>query len=336
MSNEKTEIRGQLKLIGNVLSVFTGKTQTREQIEKMNRTYRKVSEGIWLSTKTVMKQEFIRRNDGSILRICIVTKKGAKPENATGLLWIHGGGYATGLPEQCTVFADRLVDENTVMILPDYRLSVEAPYPAALDDCYLTLLWMIVCAKRLGIREDQIFAGGESAGGGLCAALCMYARDIGEVNIAFQMPLYPMMDDRPTPSNTGNTSPVWNSEKNDAAWAMYKGGSEADSYCAAARETDYSSLPPAFSITGSADPLRDETVAYMKHLYEADIPVMYKVYKGCYHAFDMVAPLSSAAKKAAKLETEAFRHAQKYFFREQPGVLYEEKDMPQSSEPENQ
>ena len=335
MSSEQKEIRSQLKLVGSVLSVFSGKTQTKEQIDKMNKAYRKVSEGIWLSTKTVMKQEFIRRNDGSILRICIVTKRGAKPENATGLLWMHGGGYATGLPEQCTVFADRRVDENTVMILPDYRLATEAPYPAALDDCYLTLLWMIVCAKRLGIRDDQIFAGGESAGGGLAAALCIYARDIGEASIAFQMPLYPMMDDRPTASNTGNTSPVWNSEKNDAAWAMYKGGKEADSYCAAARETDYSDLPPAFSITGSADPLCDETVTYMKNLYKADIPVMYKVYEGCYHAFDMVAPFTSAARKAAKLETEAFRHAQKTFFKAQPGELYEEKDSADQAESED-
>ena len=51
-------------------------------------------------------------------------------------------------------------------------------------------------AAELGIRADQIMVGGESAGGGLCAALCIKARDTGAVNVAFPMPLYPMLDDR--------------------------------------------------------------------------------------------------------------------------------------------
>ncbi|MEC0195843.1 alpha/beta hydrolase fold domain-containing protein [Paenibacillus sp. FSL F4-0087] len=42
--------------------------------------------------------------------------------------------------------------------------------------------------KELGNREDQLMVGGESAGGGLTATLTLYARDKGEVNIAFQMP----------------------------------------------------------------------------------------------------------------------------------------------------
>ena len=210
-------------------------------------------------------------------------------------------------------------DTNTVMILPDYRKSYEAPYPAALDDCYLTLLWTVLNAKRLGIRTDQIFAGGESAGGGLAAALCMYARDLGEVNVAFQMLLYPMIDDRSTGSNTGNTSPVWDSAKNDAAWLMYKGNdADADFYCAPARQTDYTNLPPAFSIVGDADPFLDETLTYMKNLYKADIYEMHKVFKGCYHAFDMLNLGAPVTKKAAALERKAYQYAQKNFFAAQP------------------
>ena len=69
---------------------------------------------------------------------------------------------------------------------------------------------MVTHADELGIRKDQIFFGGESAGGGLCAALCMLARNRGEVNIAFQMPLYPMIDDRDTDSSRDNHNLVWN------------------------------------------------------------------------------------------------------------------------------
>lgn len=310
----------QIRLTGNIMKAMMSQPMSAEKIRSVDGKFAAGASGRWMSLKTRMRQEYIQRNDGSVLRICVVTQRGHEPKDASAMLWIHGGGYAMGLPEQCITFADRIVpDTNTVMILPDYRKSYEAPYPAALDDCYLTLLWTVINAKRLGIRSDQIFVGGESAGGALAAALCMYARDLGEVNIAFQMPLYPMMDDRPTESNTGNTSPVWNSEQNDAAWKMYKGEmAEADTYCAPARETDYIGLPPAFSMVGDADPFLDETLAYMKNLYNADIPVMYKVYEGCYHAFDMINPGTPVAKKAAALQREAYLYAKKNFFAKQP------------------
>lgn len=83
-----------------------------------------------------------------------------------------------------------------VVVAPDYRLSVAHLYPAALDDCYTALIWMRDNVIRLDIREDQLAVAGESAGGGLTAALTLLARDRGEVNIAFQMPIYPMLDDR--------------------------------------------------------------------------------------------------------------------------------------------
>lgn len=314
-------IRKQIQPVGAFMKMMMNRPMDAEGIQKADQMFQKGASGRWASLRTKMRQEYIERNDGSVLRICIVTQRGHQTKEATGLLWLHGGGYALGLPEQCIVFADRLVpDTDTVMILPDYRKSYEAPYPAALDDCYLTLLWTVLNAKSLGIRSDQIFVGGESAGGGLAAALCMYARDLGQVNPAFQMLLYPMLDDRPTASNTGNTSPVWDSAKNDAAWKMYKGNEEeADFYCAPARQSDYTNLPPAFAIVGDADPFLDETLTYMKHLYEADIPVMHKVFEGCYHAFDMLNPGTPVAKKAAALEKEAYLYAKKNFFAAQPG-----------------
>ena len=315
------EIRKELQLHGKILDMLNS-ASSEESIRKMDALYSKTCSGIWASTKTTMRQEYIRREDGTTLRICIVKARNAEPQKGTGLLWIHGGGYATGLPEQCTVFADRLMtDDSAVMILPDYRKSTEAPYPAALEDCWLTLMWMMVNASRLGFRTDQVFVGGESAGAGLAAALCLCARDKKEINIAFQMLLYPMIDDRPTPSNSDNKSPVWNTEKNIAAWKMYKGSDEeADKYCAPARETDYTGLPPAFIIVGDCDPFLDESKTYAENLYNADVPVMCKVYKGCYHAFDMMVPHAVVSKKAAKLEADAFRHAQRKYFRAQPAA----------------
>lgn len=131
------------------------------------------------------------------LRICVYRSKdsSATQKEVPGLLWIHGGGYAIG-----------------------------APYPAALEDCYTALLWLKNHAAEYGIRSDQLIVGGDSAGGGLTAALTIYARDKKEVSISFQMPLYPMLDDRMlTESSKENDAPVWNTKSNENGWKLYLG-----------------------------------------------------------------------------------------------------------------
>ena len=147
----------------------------------------------------------------------------SQKQKAPGILWIHGGGYVTGMAKM--IYMSRalpLVKKyGAVVITPEYRLSWQAPYPAALLDCYEALKYLKNHARELGVDPSRIMVGGESAGGGLTAALCMYARDKGEVNIAFQMPLYPMLDDRDTPSSRDNHAPVWNTRLNHAAWNLY-------------------------------------------------------------------------------------------------------------------
>ena len=125
------------------------------------------------------------------------------PSNATGVLWLHGGGYAVGMKEMvyASRAADLVRDFGAVVLSPGYRLSPLAPYPAALDDCFTALHYLKQHAASFGVRSDQLMVGGESAGGGLCAAVCIRARDEGAVSVAFQMPLYPMLDDRDTASS---------------------------------------------------------------------------------------------------------------------------------------
>src|SRR5690606_17891497 len=134
-------------------------------------------------------------------------------------------------------------------------------------DCYEILLWMKNNAGSLGIREDQLMVGGESAGGGLSASLAMYARDKGLVKLAFQMPLYPMIDDRmETESAKENNAYVWNSNMNRWAWKLYLGElfgrDNVPVYAAAARAEDYSHLPPAVTFVGDIEPFRDETIEF--------------------------------------------------------------------------
>lgn len=240
--------------------------------------------------------------------------------SAPGVLWLHGGGYQSGSAKD--VFATRAlalsVKYGAVLIAPNYRLSKKAPYPAALADCYAALLYMRDHAAELGIRKDQIMVGGESAGGGLCAALCMLARDRGEVNIAYQMPIYPMLDDRDTPSNRDNHAPNWNTKRNKKAWKRYLRGLYGTDfvpvYAAPARCTDYSGLPPAYTFVGDIEPFYDETLRYIQNLRDAGVEAGADVYPDWFHAYDIFFPAKAVVRQAIERFEEHFQYALEHYF----------------------
>ncbi|MGN1295631.1 MAG: alpha/beta hydrolase [Bacilli bacterium] len=258
--------------------------------------------------------EYIKRKDGSELRLQVKIPQ-SRNNKYPCILWIHGGGYAIGMPEMNIISMANELKEKFIIVSCEYLLSTKKPYPAALEDCYLSLLWIKENVIKLGGRDDQIFVGGESAGGGLTAALCLYARDKGEVNIACQIPLYPMLDNIPSASMKDNNAPVWNEKKNIAAWKLYLDGKDdVSKYAVPARENDYSSLPPAITFVGSIDPFKDETITYVNNLTAKGIPVHFKVFEGCYHAFDMMVPWSKSAKEAKKFFNESVNYALLNYF----------------------
>ena len=115
----------------------------------------------------------------------------AAPTGEPGMLWIHGGGYVTGMAAMLHFSRARALARKygAVVLSPEYRLAPRHPYPAAPEDCYAALLYLRDHAAELGCDPSRLMVGGESAGGGLKAAVCMLARDRGQVRVAVQMPL---------------------------------------------------------------------------------------------------------------------------------------------------
>lgn len=243
-------------------------------------------------------------------------------ERTPGILWIHGGGYVVGMAEMVFMSrAKRLVTEyGAVVISPEYRLAGKTPYPAALEDCYNALLYLKDHAAQLGCADDQIMVGGESAGGGLTAALCMLARDRGEVNIAYQMPLYPMLDHRDTDSSRNNHGISWNTKRNHGAWRLYLRdvNGEIPAYASPARQTDYSNLPPAYTFVGDREPFYCETLTFIENLQKAGVPAHVDVYPTGFHAFDMLLPFRRISRQAIAEFEKQYLHAAEHYRAIQP------------------
>jgi len=233
------------------------------------------------------------------------------------MLYMHGGGYVHGVPEQFgSILRDLIDTEPCIIVAPDYRKAGEAPYPAAFNDCYDTLLWIRDNAASLGGRTDKFIVAGHSAGGGLAAAISLKATDTDDAKIAFQMPVYPMIDDRQTSASVvGNDAPVWDEKANRLAWARYLDGVETMTpYAAASRCTDYTRLPPTITFVGSLEPFRDETTIYVENLRRANIAVEFEMFDGAYHGFDMIVPDAPISRRAHRFLMENFKKfVQRYF-----------------------
>ena len=244
-----------------------------------------------------VEERFLPTGDGEAeIRIKIY-----RPASASGdlpaMLYIHGGGYVTGSPDtfdgQLAKFIER---RPCVIVAPAYRNALVKPYPAALDDCYDTLLWMRDNAGELGIDASRFMIAGHSAGGGLTAAVTLKARDTKDVKIAFQMPLYPMIDDRqPTDPERYIDTPGWDTRANAFGWGSYlkdlhRRNAEIPAYAAPARNTDYSDFPPTITFVGEYEPFYWETVEYVDRLKAGGIDVAFRVFDRCTHGHEQMAP----------------------------------------------
>ena len=231
-----------------------------------------------------------------------------RPAGATGRLpcvyFMHGGGYVLGTYAMDDLRFDRWCAElNCMGISVEYRLAPETPYPGPLEDCYAGLKWVYQNASTLGIDASSLGIGGASAGGGLAAGLALLARDRKEVPLAFQLLIYPMIDDKMVTESSSWAVPIWPPRSNEAGWAAYLGslkGGKAPIYAAAARAVDLSGLPPAYVMVGALDGFLDEDVDYAMRMTRASVPVELHVYPGAPHGFDGLLPGTALARRARK------------------------------------
>jgi acetyl esterase/lipase len=232
------------------------------------------------------------------------------------LLYIHGGGYVIGsawmFAGHCQKFAREL---DCVVVSVDYRLAPETPHPGPVEDCHAALQWLRGQAAELGVDPGRVAVMGESAGGGLAAALALLARDRGEVPFILQVLVAPMIDDRT--AVRADVGPytgefIWTREHNLFGWTCLlggpPGGPDVSPYAAAARAEDLAGLPPTFINLGDLDLFVEEAMDYSRRLLRAGVPVELHVYPGLTHGGGMMAQ-SRLAEVSTRDVVDALRRA---------------------------
>jgi acetyl esterase len=250
---------------------------------------------------------------GGALMLRVYTPEGdASPRPA--FVYMHGGGWVIGNLDShdniCRLLASR---SGAVGVAVDYRLSPEAKFPAAIDDCYAATEWVSANAARLGIDPARIAVVGDSAGGNLATVVAIKSRDRKGPSIALQAMVYPVTNLRAvTPSR----------EEFAEGYFLSRAGMDwfTDQYVAQAEDAshpeaspllteDLSDLPPALVITAECDPLRDEGEAYARRLEQAGVAVEYRCYPGMIHPFLSMLGILPAAREAADQVAGAIRGA---------------------------
>ncbi|WP_445162498.1 alpha/beta hydrolase [Mycobacterium sp. Dal123C01] len=254
-----------------------------------------------------------RRSSGDVEVITLGSGAGIRlfrppgvTEPVPALLWIHGGGYVSGMAQQddrlCRRFSTRL---GITVASVEYRLAPEHPYPAPLEDCYTALTWL---AGLPAVDGERVAVGGASAGGGLAAALAFLARDRGEVTPILQVLAYPMLDDRSSLTAEKPNYRLWDTRSNHFGWTAYLG--DADPVVAVpSRRDDLSGLAPAWIGVGTHDLFHDEDLAYAERLRGAGVSCEVEVIPGAFHGFDVVASKAQVSHGFFDSQCETLRAA---------------------------
>ena len=213
--------------------------------------------------------------------------------SAGALLHVHGGGFVMGMPEMDAARNIELARATGCTILSvDYRLAPEHPYPSALEDCHAALVWLVAQADSLGFAASRIGVIGESAGGGIAAALAALARDSHSATLTCQILIYPMLV--PPPESLDSLAPdprtgryIWTRASNSYCWSAYLAG-------ATMLKDSLAGLPPAFVAVGDLDLFVHDNLAQVGRLLAAGCSVEAHVYPGAIHGFDRMveAPVS--------------------------------------------
>ncbi|WP_019875661.1 alpha/beta hydrolase [Sporichthya polymorpha] len=181
------------------------------------------------------------------------------------VLWLHSGGFVFGSALGYRFFAAALsAAADGAVLLVDYRLAPEHPFPAALDDARAAYRWLL----DQGWPPERLVVAGDSAGGGLALSVLLALKDTASPLPAGAVVVSPMADltlSGESVRTKADLDPLASEQMLAALCGLYAGAERRDSRYLSPALADLSGLPPLLVLVGSDEVLYDDAVRIVQH-----------------------------------------------------------------------
>ncbi|MHB9129627.1 MAG: alpha/beta hydrolase [Armatimonadota bacterium] len=216
-----------------------------------------------------------------------VVAPGADPD--VRLLYLHGGGFVSGSAANYLPLAALLsAAAQCAVLLPDYRLAPEHPFPAAIEDGVRAHEWMRACGPYGPAPARATFIAGDSAGGGLTLATLLALRDRGLPLPIGGMPLSACTDlTLASESMRTEEDPIFSVRSMPAVVELYLGETDPRHPLASPVFADFHGIPPLLIQVGEHEMLRDDSVRVAARAQADGVDVKLEVWPGMVHVFQI-------------------------------------------------
>lgn len=225
------------------------------------------------------------------------------------ILYLHGGGYVIGSINTHRSLAARLSKSAKArVLLIDYRLAPEHPFPAAVDDSVAAYRWMLAS----GLKPARIAVAGDSAGGGLTIAALVAIRDAKLPTPAAGVALSPWVDLEgigESMTTKAAVDPMVQKAGLVEMGKLYLGGKDPRTPLAAPLYADLTGLPPLLIQVGTAETLMDDSSRIAERARKAGVKVTYEPWDNMFHVFQMFAPILDEGQQAIEKIGEFVRRS---------------------------
>lgn len=295
------DMKGQMKLMQLMPKGMMKMDATPKSVAKLRKMFNGVKSIPVVERSIKITRTTVKAEDGYEIPVRIY-KSDMTSTNSPVLYYIHGGGFFGGNPDVVEESVKLFVDKtNLCAVSVDYRLAPENPFPTGHKDCYNVLKWIYENGKELDIDSNNIFVGGDSAGGNLTQYCTTRSGEDGVAMVKGQLLLYATLN----MAGTEDEYFSWNIDqyemlpKQRAGLEMMihmfqgMGGGMGDMLGTTEIDNDYlnpytrnpKDNPPTFITVGEHDFLKVESLAYAAKLTAAGVETKTIVYNGLGHAY---------------------------------------------------
>ena len=216
-------------------------------------------------------------------------------------LLLHGGGYNAGSPKTHRRMAANLAAATGMRVLvPDYRLAPEHPFPAGVKDALLAYGWLL----SQGLSEADIVVGGDSAGGGLALSMLLALREANARMPLAAVLMAPWTDltvSSPSYETLRDKDPTITREGLREAGLWYAGNRDPADPMLSPLFADPRGLPPLLIHAGGDEVMVDDSVLFAEKAQAAGVETVLKVWPGLWHVFQVQSHVPEAAQAIAEI-----------------------------------